>query len=122
MIDPSVKKNNLKYFDSISGLTNAFGVSKPLHPLITVFNHDEISPDSEVKNLVTSFFMISYKSNLKGKLRYGQSHYDFDDGGLIFVAPNQGLSVVDDSGECLGMSLFFHPDLLLSYPLGKTIS
>ncbi len=121
MIDKSVKKNNLQYFESISELTNAFGIAKPLHPLIVFFNHSEISPDSEVENVVSNFFMISYKSNLKGKLRYGQGYYDFDEGGLIFVAPNQALSVVNDTDECLGMSVFFHPDLLLSYPLGKTI-
>lgn len=121
MIDKSVKKSTLQHFDSISELTNSFGIPKPLHPLIVFFNHSEISPESEVKSLVTNFFMISYKSNLKGKLRYGQSYYDFDEGGLIFVAPNQALSVVDDTDECLGMSVFFHPDLLLSYPLGKKI-
>ncbi|ASK29231.1 AraC family transcriptional regulator [Chryseobacterium sp. T16E-39] len=122
MIDQSIKKNNLSYFDSVSELTKAFGTSQPLHPLIVLFNHDTIASGSEVQQLVTNFYMLSYKSNLKGKLKYGQGYYDFDEGGLIFVAPNQALSVVDGNDRCEGMSLFFHPDFLLSYPLGKTIS
>ncbi len=122
MIDKSIKKNQLSYFNSISELTDALGVSKPLHPLITFFHHSEISPDSELKNLVANFYMVSYKTNLKGKMKYGQGYYDFDDGGLIFVSPNQALSVVDDSGECEGFSLFFHADFLLSYSLSKTIT
>ncbi|SHG86432.1 helix-turn-helix domain-containing protein [Flavobacterium defluvii] len=122
MIDKSIKKNQLRYFNSIAELTDALGVSKPLHPLITFFNHSEISPASDVRNLVANFYMVSYKTNLKGKMKYGQGYYDFDDGGLIFVSPNQALSVVDDSDECEGFSLFFHPDFLLSYPLSKSIS
>lgn len=121
MVDKSIKKNQLSYFNSITELTDALGVSKPLHPMIAFFNHNEISPDSHVKSLVANFYMVSYKTNLKGKLKYGQSYYDFDEGGLIFVSPNQALSVVDDSGECEGFSLFFHPDFLLTYPLAKTV-
>ncbi|MBT2619492.1 MULTISPECIES: helix-turn-helix domain-containing protein [Chryseobacterium] len=122
MIDQSIKKSNLTYFDSISELTKAFGIPQPLHPLIVLFDHDKVSSESEVQQLVTNFYMLSYKSNLKGKLKYGQGHYDFDEGGLIFVAPNQALSVVDGKDLCKGMSIFFHPDFLLSYPLGKTIA
>lgn len=122
MIDKSIKKNPLNYFNSITELTDALGVSKPLHPLITFLHHSDIISECELRSLVANFYMVSYKTNLRGKMKYGQGFYDFDDGGLIFVSPNQALSVVDDSGECEGFSLFFHPDFLLSYPLSKSIA
>lgn len=122
MIDKSVPKRDLSYFKSISDLCKSLGVSKPKHPLVAIVNHEEISPNSAVRYLVHDFYMISYKSNLNGKLKYGQGYYDFDEGGLIFVSPNQALSVVDENDLCKGYSLFFHPDLLAGNPLAKSIN
>ncbi|MDJ1505740.1 helix-turn-helix domain-containing protein [Xanthocytophaga agilis] len=120
MIDKSVPKKELHYYKSISDLCKALGVSKPSHPLIVQINHDEISSSSKVRYLVHDFYMVSYKSNLNGKLKYGQGYYDFDEGGLLFVAPNQALSVMDDT-ECKGQSLFIHPDFFAGYNLHKSI-
>ncbi|WP_395763135.1 helix-turn-helix domain-containing protein [Elizabethkingia anophelis] len=120
MIDKSVPKKEIRYYKSISDLCKALGVPKPAHPLIVLINHDEIS-SNEVRYLVHDFYMISYKSNLNGKLKYGQGYYDFDEGGLIFVAPNQALSVIDED-ECRGRSLFIHPDFFVGHPLFKSIT
>ncbi|ROI00271.1 helix-turn-helix domain-containing protein [Chryseobacterium daecheongense] len=120
MIDKSVPKKEIQYYKSISDLCKALGVRKPAHPLIVIINHDEIS-SNKVRYLVHDFYMISYKSNLKGKLKYGQGYYDFDEGGLIFVAPNQALSVIDDD-ECRGRSIFIHPDFFAGHPLFKSIT
>ncbi|KAA2239539.1 AraC family transcriptional regulator [Chitinophaga agrisoli] len=122
MIDRSVLENGIHHFRSISGLCGALGVARPKHPLITMINHDDIAADAKVKYLVHDFYMISYKSNLNGKLKYGQGYYDFDEGGLIFIAPNQPISVVDDNDVCKGYSLFFHPDLLSGSHLIKSIT
>lgn len=122
MIDKSVPKKEVHYFRSISDLCKTLGVSKPKHPLIVLINNDAISPETPVKYLVHDFYLVAYKSNLSGKLKYGQSYYDFDEGGLIFVAPNQAVSVVDDNDRCVGYSIFFHPDLLAGHPLAKAIS
>ncbi|MPS73453.1 MAG: AraC family transcriptional regulator [Chryseobacterium sp.] len=121
MIDKSVKKKELHYYKSITDLCRGLGVVSPLHPLIVSVNHAEISPESEVKYLVHDFYMISYKSNLKGKLKYGQGYYDFDEGGLIFVAPGQALAVADDD-VCNGRSLFIHPDFFARHSLAKLIT
>ncbi len=121
MIDKSVSGKELHYFKSISDLCKALGVSKPAHPLIALIHHGEISSDSEVRYLVHNFYMISYKSNLSGKLKYGQGYYDFDEGGLIFVAPNQALAAVDEDA-CKGQSLFIHPDFFAGHPLSKLMT
>lgn len=120
MIDRSVPLNKTHYFRSISDLCKALGVTKPTHPLIALVHHDKIMSENDLKYMVHDFYMVSYKSNLNAKLKYGQGYYDFDEGGLIFVAPGQALSVVDENDVCQGISLFFHPDLLLGSPMGKS--
>ncbi|MCA0233560.1 MAG: helix-turn-helix domain-containing protein [Bacteroidetes bacterium] len=121
MIDKSVSKKELHYYKTISDLCKELGVSKPVHPLIVLVNHNEILSSSVVRYLVHDFYMISYKSNLNGKLKYGQGYYDFDEGGLIFVAPNQALSVIEED-ECKGRSLFIHPDYFAGHTLYKSIN
>ncbi|MBO9611430.1 MAG: AraC family transcriptional regulator [Dyadobacter sp.] len=121
MIDKSVQKKELHYFKSVSQLCKALGVPQPRHPLIVLVNHAEIAASSQVRYLVHDFYMISYKSNLNGKLKYGQGYYDFDEGGLIFVSPGQALSAADDD-ECKGHSVFVHPDFFAGHPLAKSIA
>jgi len=76
-------------------------------------------PESHVLN----FYKISYKPSMGGKLKYGQDYYDFDEGGLLFAAPNQVIGNHDSSGEevCSHYTLLIHPDFLWNYPLAKKI-
>src|SRR5699024_1587116 len=56
--------------------------------------------------------------------KYGQQQYDFDEGVMSFIAPNQVLRIEHDPEEILnrsGWMLFIHPDFLWKYPLSKTI-
>jgi AraC family transcriptional activator of pobA len=57
---------------------------------------------------------------MSSKVKYGQNHYDFSEGGLIFTAPNQ-LFESPDQIKKSGYVLLIHPDFLLSYPLAKKI-
>ena len=69
------------------------------------------------------FYYISLKKGFRNKLFYGQQTYDFDEGMMYFVAPNQiirggGPSPDDDLS---GWILLIHPDLLWGSPLAKKI-
>jgi len=99
------------------------GLPKPLHPLISFFDNTSRKIDySNIADLRTSaFYKISYKSNLTGQLKYGQHYYDFDEGGLFFVSPNQVTANSDNNGDHSGYTLLIHPDFLLSYPLANKI-
>src|SRR6267142_269944 len=110
-------------FNSISELHRAMGLPKPLHPLVSVVNNSDINrnPEEMITSLILNFYKISYKPNLKGKLKYGQGYYDFDEGGLLFVSPNQLLATANDNGDYEGHSLFIHPDFIRNHPLGKAI-
>ena len=110
-------------FNSISELHRALGLPKPLHPLISLVDYSNIKADSTEleKGILFNFYKISYKKNYTGKVKYGQSYYDFDEGGLSFVSPNQVISVSDDEGDYGGYTLLIHPDFIRNFPLGKKI-
>lgn len=110
-------------FDSIAALHQALGFPRPLHPLISLVNYaDIVTPFDELpKTLLLNFYKISYKKSLAGKIRYGQGHYDFDEGHLSFVSPNQLISGGEEGNDYSGYTLLFHRDLLRHYPLNGKI-
>ncbi|MBE9584001.1 helix-turn-helix transcriptional regulator [Mucilaginibacter sp. JRF] len=119
------KEDNIPHkFESLADAYRAFGLAKPKHPLIGVLNGpDDISPMLVPhQNHVLSFYKISYKPKLGGKLKYGQSYYDFDEGGLLFASPGQIIGANNnDASVCSAFTLLIHPDFFLGYPLAKTI-
>jgi AraC family transcriptional regulator, transcriptional activator of pobA len=115
--------NNPYKFESLSDLHRVMGLPKPLHPLISLLeNKDNEVDSSKLPNpFIFNFYKISYKKNLSGKLKYGQSYYDFDEGGLFFKAPNQVSANSENNGDHRGFTLLFHPDFLAGYPLANKI-
>jgi AraC-like DNA-binding protein len=107
---------------SISELHRLLSLPKPLHPLISLINNTEIkiTAESLPRSFVFDFYKISYKKTKNGKMGYGQGFYDFDEGGMVFTAPNQVIHIVEDT-EYNGMSLVFHPDFLKNATIGKNI-
>jgi AraC-like DNA-binding protein len=95
---------------------------KPLNPLITIIDHSQTASQIGQEKFLLDFYDISIKRSFKGKLKYGKCNYDFDEGTMSFIAPNQIISVDDDDDRNRdGWSLLFHPDIIRQYPLGKTI-
>jgi AraC-like DNA-binding protein len=118
------KEENTPYkFESLSQVHLMYGLPKPVHPLISLIDTSKFkfeannSPSSHISN----FYKISYKRNLHGKIKYGQDYYDFDEGGLFFVSPNQVSANSDNNGDHSGYTLLIHPDFLLTYPIAKKI-
>jgi AraC family transcriptional activator of pobA len=100
------------------------GLPKPLQPLISLVDNidNKVAPDKKLPNpFILNFYKVAYNLNLRGKLKYGQHYYDFDEGGLFFVSPNQVTANDDNNGDHSGYTLFIHPDFFLSYPLAKKI-
>jgi AraC family transcriptional activator of pobA len=102
------------------------GISKAQHPLISLISLDNFKPvASNTKiSVVFDFYMISLKRNSTGKINYlyGQEPYDFDEGVLFFIAPNQVFSFdADDDFTSTGWMLLIHPDFLWNTALAKNI-
>jgi AraC family transcriptional activator of pobA len=109
-------------FNSISDLHRMLGLPKPLHPLVSLVDNTKIAINKEQlsQSFLLNFYKISYKTGLRGKIRYGQNYYDFDEGGMVFTSPNQLLAAEEDA-EYKGYTLLVHPDFISHYPLGKSI-
>ncbi|MEI3800668.1 MULTISPECIES: helix-turn-helix domain-containing protein [unclassified Chitinophaga] len=117
------KSNNIPAkIDSISELNRLMDLPKPVHPLIGFFDNTSIKVDiSQLpESLLLNFYKISYKLNQQGRMGYGQGYYDFDEGGMVFTAPNQLITIPNEAVH-EGFSLLFHPDFIRNYPLGQKI-
>jgi AraC-like DNA-binding protein len=108
---------------SVSELHRLLGMPKPLHPLVSLLHNTTmvVDPDLLPSTFLFDFYKISYKRTLNKKMRYGQGYYDFDEGGMIFTAPHQLITVEEADTEYEGYSLIVHPDFIRHYPLGKNI-
>ncbi|SFD08409.1 Helix-turn-helix domain-containing protein [Chitinophaga sp. CF118] len=118
------KEDEVPYkFESLSAVHQALGLPKPLHPLISLVNNtnNEIEYSRLPNSNILNFYKISYRINLSGKVKYGQGYYDFNEGGLLFAAPDQLIGSTDYGGDHSGYSLLIHPDLLWSSSLAKKI-
>ena len=115
---------NIRKINSIKELHSFLGLPSPLNPLLTIIDHSKTQNNKQHTNqkLLLDFYNISIKRSFKGKLKYGKNVYDFDDGTMSFIAPNQIISVDSKEERNIdGWSLLFHPDLIRQYPLGKAI-
>jgi AraC family transcriptional regulator, transcriptional activator of pobA len=117
-----MKKATPAQIDSISALHRLLGLPGPQHPLISMVDNTKITVEMDQMpgSFLLSFFKISFKKLQKGRIGYGQGYYDFDEGGLVFTAPHQIISIENDA-EFYGSTLLIHPDFLRNYPLGKNI-
>ncbi|MBL4676344.1 MAG: helix-turn-helix transcriptional regulator [Mucilaginibacter sp.] len=119
------KQESPHTFSSLTEAHRAFGLPQPQHPLISLIGSAMIEdfeghpPGAHV----LSFYKISYRTQLSGKVRYGQDYYDFDEGGLLFAAPNQviGSNEPEMESQCSLYTLLIHPDFLWGQPLAKKI-
>jgi AraC family transcriptional activator of pobA len=110
-------------FNSISELHRALNLPKPVHPLISLVNYSEVTMDAVDAGhaLLLNFYKISFKTNFRGQVKYGQQYYDFEEGGLSFFAPGQVITVTEADGDYTGYTLLVHPDFLRHHPLGTAI-
>ena len=130
---------DFKVLNTVTEYTRFYGLPAPAHPLLTVMDLASLrhmtSPahvTAAMTPVVQQLYMVSLKRNMNGTaIRYGHQSYDFNEGVLSFLAPGQGCWAVADmdatelsnwAADISGWTLLFHPDLLLKYPLGKTIA
>lgn len=99
----------------------------PNHPLIGIIDIDRLEEASE--DLVEEFHGIKVTSNLytiilkdgNCGMQYGRNMYDFEEGVLSFIAPDQIVSSSSHTPSTYGFMLVFHPDLIRNFDLGSSI-
>jgi len=110
---------------SISEVHDIFGFEKPKHPLVSILPIDERMTKFEYGDLkyTFDFYQISLKEGIRGSLSYGRNSYDFTEGTMTFLKPNQVTQVEnsEDYQGGRGWTLIFHPNLIRKSELGRTI-
>ncbi|GAB3886624.1 helix-turn-helix domain-containing protein [Spirosoma agri] len=109
---------------SISELHRLLELPKPAHPLVSVINLNDIQCHltETMRSVIYNFYSICTKKDFKGKMKYGQSYYDFDDGIMTFFSPGQVISTTEtDEISLCGIWLVVHPDFVRNYPLAKRL-
>jgi AraC-like DNA-binding protein len=110
--------------NSISELHRLLAFPKPEHPLVSMIRLRDLREACRDMSgsFLYNFYSICIKKNFKGKLKYGQNYYDFDEGMMTFFSPGQIISTeVPDEVSLDGWWLVLHPDFIRNYTLGKTI-
>lgn len=113
------------HIKTIAEVNELFGFEKPLHPLITIVRQwPKVDFDFSKVNITSDLYLLSMKGKVKGTtFKYGRNSYDFEEGTLVFLAPNQVASFVDPIEELddSGWTVLFHPDLIRKSSLAKDI-
>ena len=110
---------------TISEVHRIFGLEKPKHPLVSLIPIDDkiTNFDYGDAKYVFDFYQVNLKEGFSGSLNYGRNDYDFEEGSLIFIKPQQSIQMepMDEVKGSSGWTLLFHPDLIRKSELGKTI-
>ena len=118
------KDDKLIRFISISESHQAFGLSTPQHPMISLVHFNQDNPFNMAMAPiydVLSFYKITFITRNRGRLKYGRDYYDYDEGSMLFLAPNQLVGSTDYNSETHCYILLIHPDFLLGHPIARKI-
>lgn len=116
--------DNILHIETISDLNRIMGQEEPRHPLIGVIDFSKMDfTHQENLRISTGFYTVMLKNLCPGALRYGRNYYDFQEGSLFFMGPNQLVSMEDpdETQDVYGWGLVFHPELIRGTSLSTKI-
>ncbi len=116
----------LLHFKRISDYHKLANLKAPQHPLISLIDYTQIKYPENIKKIKwrQDYYTIGLKRNVAYKFFYGQQEYDFDEGVMTFIAPNQVMSLGENPNlhtKPTGWLLLIHPDFLWNTDLAKKI-
>ena len=116
---------------SITEFHQIAGLSEPRHPLIGIYEDEDMKEqakpeihDLEGVKISTDMYTIMFKDKIRGSMNYGRTSYDFQYGTMVFIAPGQVIEPPDYEGEeeSHGWVLLFHPDLIRNSTLERNMN
>ena len=112
---------------TLSEVHDMFGLPKPKHPMVSVLRHSELKVDTSLpeQRFSVDMYMISLKGKQqKAELVYGRNSYDFQEGTMVFIGPNQIFSVnnADYSETMDEWSILVHKDFIAQSDLGSLMN
>ncbi len=124
------KEQVLQKYKSLTEAISESGLPAPQHPLIALINSIDkpLQGKPPRHRHVLNFYKITYRPSMGGTLKYGQSNFKFNNGGMFFAAPDQIIGSNDEEPELKPkkiltgqITLLIHPDFFLAYPLATKI-
>jgi AraC-like DNA-binding protein len=113
------------HLENIADLHLLLQQPKAKHPLLSVVDFTQFDEQFGAGLKISSgFYTIMYKNYCVNTLKYGRHHYDFQEGSLMCIAPQQVITLdeaVEKRADAMGWGLFFHPDLIRGTALGQRI-
>lgn len=103
------------HIETISELNKIMGQEESKHPLIGIIDFSKLDFHAHHSiKISTGFYTIMLKNLCPGAFRYGRNYYDFQEGSLFFMGPNQvvALEDPDETRDVYGWGLVFHPELI----------
>ncbi len=117
----------MKHIKTISEFHQFRQLPKPQHPLLSLIDVSTVTHlnEDEPTSLALDFYSIAIKRTSNAKVKYGQEPFDFNEGIMSFMSPNQVFSIaLNNKNEAIkqsGWVIYIHPDFLWNTPLAKTI-
>lgn len=115
---------NIHHTKSIAEVYQLLGLGKPLHPLIMIIREwPKIDFDFSNTKMTGDLYIVGLKGKNNGSFGYGRNSYDYEEGTLTFMAPNQVFNFTGkkEGAHEKGWTILFHPDLIRRSELGRTI-
>lgn len=113
---------DIRRYNNIHDYHKEIGI-ETLHPLISIIDFSNISyeiafPDGHIFD----FYAVFLKDVNCGNMKYGRNYYDYQEGTLIFLAPDQVVTFENRKPQQpKGLALLFHPDFLRGTTLGQSM-
>lgn len=117
----------MKHFKTINEFHEFRDLPKPEHPLFSVINVADVTHlhNDEPMTMALDFYSIAIKRMSNVIVKYGQQPFDFNEGIMSFMSPNQVFSLEVDKKDKevkkSGWVIYIHPDFIWNTSLAKTI-
>ena len=93
-----------------------------VHPLISIIDFSEVRTLHRYRTMF-GFYAMFFKDKTCGDMRYGRGKYDYTEGALVTMGPQQvfNFEATGEEFQPEGIGLLFHPDLIRGTGLARNI-
>ncbi len=114
--------NDIHKFITIDEYHKAMGI-ETLHPLVSIVDFSKAKHKGDYPaGHSFGFYTVFLKDQNCGDMKYGRNYYDYQDGTLVFLSPDQVVTIENrKSHQPKGWALMFHPDFIRGTTLGRAM-
>lgn len=114
--------SGIERFNTIDEYNKVMGV-QTRHPLVTVIDFSKANhPGEYPEGHCYGYYAVFLKENKMCDIKYGRNLYDYQEGTLVFLSPEQVVKIVNrQPHQPKGWALMFHPDLIRGTALGRAM-